>query len=333
MKKFFTSANIAKVGIFSALSVVLYFINVPLPFLFPSFLKLNLSDLPILISSFALGPLSGILTALVRILIKLPFSSTFGVGELSDFINTLAFVLPASIIYANNRTKKSAVNGMIIGSVASVITSILSNRFIVIPFYCTAMNYSIEMLTEVCKKVIPSITVENFYAYYLLCAVLPFNLLRCAVNSVVTYFTYKRISVLLKNGDEGYVTSSAIQTQKIGEKYAKTLQKGDVVLLNGEMGAGKTVFVKGIAKGLKITDEITSPTYAYMNDYDGVLYHYDCYRLSSGEDAEALGLTDYFYADGICVIEWSENIKSVLPNNRKVVTIEKIDEKRRRISF
>ena len=119
------------------------------------------------------------------------------------------------------------------------------------------------------------------------------------------------------------------ETEKIAFEYAKTLSKGDVVLLKGEMGAGKTTFVKGLAKGLGIEDEVTSPTYAYMNDYDGVLYHYDCYRLSSGEDAEALGLTDYFYAGGISVIEWSENIISVLPKNCKTVQIFKTNEGRK----
>ena len=128
-----------------------------------------------------------------------------------------------------------------------------------------------------------------------------------------------------------YISKSPKQTLKIGTEYAKTLNKGDVVLLHGDLGAGKTAFTKGVAKGLKINKEITSPTYAYMNDYDGVLYHYDCYRLTSGEDAEALGLTDYFYGQGICIIEWSENIKSVLPTNVKHVTINKIDEKTREI--
>ena len=70
-----------------------------------------------------------------------------------------------------------------------------------------------------------------------------------------------------------------------------------------------------------------------MNDYDGKLYHYDCYRLSSGEDADALGLTDYFYAGGVCVIEWSENIKSVLPENAITVTIEKTGENERTITI
>ena len=130
-----------------------------------------------------------------------------------------------------------------------------------------------------------------------------------------------------------YLTNSVEETINLGETYAKTLQSGDVLLLKGEMGGGKTAFTKGIAKGLGITDIITSPTYAYMNDYNGKLYHYDCYRLTSGEDAEALGLTDYFYGKGVCVIEWSENIASVLPNKVKVVTIKKIDETKREITL
>ena len=93
------------------------------------------------------------------------------------------------------------------------------------------------------------------------------------------------------------------------------------------------MFCKGVAKGLGIEDEILSPTYAYMNDYYGKLYHFDCYRLSDGGQAEALGLCDYFYADGICLIEWAQNISSVLPAVVKKVKIEKISESVRRISY
>ena len=126
------------------------------------------------------------------------------------------------------------------------------------------------------------------------------------------------------------VTASEEETIRFAKEYAKTLRAGDVVLLHGELGAGKTAFVKGIAQWLGIEEEITSPTYAYMNDYGG-LYHYDCYRLKSGAQAEALGLTDYFYADGICVIEWSENIADVLPERCKEVFIRKIGENEREI--
>ena len=127
------------------------------------------------------------------------------------------------------------------------------------------------------------------------------------------------------------ISKSERETIEYAASYAKTLSPGDVVLLSGEMGAGKTVFVKGLAKGLGIEDEITSPTYAYMNDYGGVLYHYDCYRLKNGAQAEALGLCDYFYAGGVCVIEWSENIADVLPENCRRVAILKRGECEREI--
>ena len=129
------------------------------------------------------------------------------------------------------------------------------------------------------------------------------------------------------------ISKSAKETFNIAFDYAKTLERNDVVLLEGEMGAGKTVFAKGVASGLGITDEITSPTYAYMNDYGGKLFHYDCYRLSGGEQALALGLTDYFDAGGVCLIEWSENIASVLPEKTKTVKIEIIGETERKITL
>ena len=96
------------------------------------------------------------------------------------------------------------------------------------------------------------------------------------------------------------------------------------------MGAGKTVFVKGVAKYFGL-DGVTSPTYAYLNVYGEYLYHYDCYRLSCGEDAERLGLTDYFGGKNICIIEWSENILDALPDNCKKVVIEKTGINERKI--
>ena len=129
-----------------------------------------------------------------------------------------------------------------------------------------------------------------------------------------------------------FISRSAEQTVDFAREYASSLKGGDVVLLNGEMGAGKTVFAKGVALGLGIDDEILSPTYAYMNDYGGKLYHYDCYRLSSGAQAEGLGLTDYFYGDGVCLVEWAQNIADVLPENCKRVRIEKRGESEREIT-
>ena len=126
------------------------------------------------------------------------------------------------------------------------------------------------------------------------------------------------------------LSNSAIETENIGFEYAKTLKDGDVVLLSGDMGAGKTVFVKGVAKYFGF-DGVTSPTYAYLNVYCEYIYHYDCYRLSCGEDAERLGLTDYFGGKNICIIEWAENIEDALPDNCKEVIIQKISENGRKI--
>ena len=120
------------------------------------------------------------------------------------------------------------------------------------------------------------------------------------------------------------------QTREIAKKYAETLNRGDVVVLSGELGAGKTAFVKGVADYFGLSG-VTSPTYAYLNVYGDFIYHYDCYRLSCGDDAVMLGLTDYFGGENICLIEWAENVSEVLPENIKTVKIEKTGENGRKI--
>lgn len=130
-----------------------------------------------------------------------------------------------------------------------------------------------------------------------------------------------------------FVSESADQTRDFAKNYAATLRGGDVLLLDGEMGAGKTVFVQGLAAGLGISETPTSPTYAYMNDYDGRLFHYDCYRIETPEQAERLGLADYFDMGGVCVIEWWQNIAPLLPENCKRVRIKKIGENAREIEY
>ena len=130
-----------------------------------------------------------------------------------------------------------------------------------------------------------------------------------------------------------FISKSREQTLAFATEYAKGLRAGDVVLLDGDMGAGKTVFTKGVAAGLGIEEEVTSPTYAYMNDYDGRLFHYDCYRIESVEQAERLGLADYFDMGGICLIEWAQNIAPLLPPRVKRVTIKKLSEDEREITY
>ena len=126
-------------------------------------------------------------------------------------------------------------------------------------------------------------------------------------------------------------TSSREETIAFAKNYAKSLQSGDILLLSGDLGAGKTTFVQGLASGLGIAEEITSPTSAYMNNYNDKLYHFDCYRIQNAMEAEVLGLTDYFDLDGICVIEWAENILDILPAECKKIILKKIDENTREI--
>ena len=128
------------------------------------------------------------------------------------------------------------------------------------------------------------------------------------------------------------ISSSEKQTIEIAKEFAKTLKTGDAVRLEGDLGAGKTAFTKGICEYFGLYG-VTSPTYAYLNIYGDYIYHYDFYRLSSGEEAELLGLNDYFNGENVCVFEWAKNVEEILPKNVKTVMIEKISEKERRITF
>ena len=130
-----------------------------------------------------------------------------------------------------------------------------------------------------------------------------------------------------------FISKSREQTEQFATEYAKTLKPYDVVLLDGDMGAGKTVFAKGVARGLGIEEEVTSPTYAYMNDYDGRLFHYDCYRIESVAQTENLGLTDCFEMGGVCLVEWAQNIAPLLPKKVKRVCIRKVSENEREIEY
>ena len=133
-----------------------------------------------------------------------------------------------------------------------------------------------------------------------------------------------------------FFSSSAEDTIELARRFGAGLKAGDVVLLDGDLGAGKTMFAKGVALGMGVTEEVTSPTYAYMNEYDGEackLYHYDCFRIESAAQAEGMGLADYFYAGGVCLVEWAENIAALLPAGCIRVQIEKTGENTREIKI
>ena len=197
-----SSTKIAFIAMFSTLAAVLYILNFSLPFAFPSFLEFKLSDIPILIGAFTLGPVSGGIIVVVEILIKLVIkgTSTVFVGELSDLLTSCALAVTASVIYQKHRTFKGALVDMAIGTAAEVVVALLINRFILVPFYLQVFfNGSWAPLLGMMRGLFPSITQETFYNYYLWVSVLPFNLLRCIVAVGVTLLIYKRISRMINS--------------------------------------------------------------------------------------------------------------------------------------
>lgn len=132
-----------------------------------------------------------------------------------------------------------------------------------------------------------------------------------------------------------YVSKSEYDTYKIAAEFAATLNGGEIVLLSGELGAGKTAFVKGLAAALGITDEVTSPTFTLMNVYRGALtlYHFDVYRLHSGEEAYAAGLTEFFgEAGSVSCIEWWENVADAIVGDTIKITINYLENEMREIN-
>lgn len=127
--------------------------------------------------------------------------------------------------------------------------------------------------------------------------------------------------------------NSAAATMSLGEKIAQYLQAGDVLVLNGDLGAGKTTFTKGLAKGLHIPDLVRSPTFTIIREYhDGrlPLYHMDVYRLEEG-GAEDLGLDEYFDGDGVCVVEWAQFAEDELPDNYLSLSFRRTDRENERV--
>lgn len=122
-----------------------------------------------------------------------------------------------------------------------------------------------------------------------------------------------------------FISHDFNQTEMIGQKLAKKLKKGDVVALFGGLGMGKTAFVRGLAKGLSIKEDVSSPTFSIVHDYGGnpALIHFDMYRVNTWEDLNTTGFFDYLDLNEILAIEWSENIESALPQNSICVEISK----------
>lgn len=126
-----------------------------------------------------------------------------------------------------------------------------------------------------------------------------------------------------------YETYGEQETFDIGLQLAEESQPGDIYCLLGDLGVGKTVFSKGFATGLGITEPITSPTFTIVQVYEGQkpLYHFDMYRIEDEDELEMIGYEDYFFGQGVCLVEWANNVEDVIPKEAKWITIEKDLEK------
>ena len=172
-----STKKVAVCGIFGGLALLLYLVElfrIPMGFLFSAapFLKLNFSDVPIMIAGFCYGPITGGIIVVIKILTKCLMTHTGFTGELADLIVSLGFIIPASIIYLYNKTKKGAILGLATGSVVSTILACITNYFILLPMYRWKLSYT----------------------YTIFAGILPFNLLKNILISVVVFMIYKKIS-------------------------------------------------------------------------------------------------------------------------------------------
>lgn len=132
-----------------------------------------------------------------------------------------------------------------------------------------------------------------------------------------------------------YITNSPEETEELGLKLAKSLKGGEVVAFRGGLGMGKTCFTRGLARGLGFKGDVTSPTFALINEYIGgrlPLYHFDMYRISGWEDLYSTGFFDYIEQGGVIAAEWSENIENALPESTVTVTFVRLGDNKREIT-
>lgn len=135
---------------------------------------------------------------------------------------------------------------------------------------------------------------------------------------------------------EKYITNSPEETEKLGFELGKKLSGGEVIAYRGGLGMGKTCFTRGLALGLGYTGEVTSPTFALINEYLGgslPLYHFDMYRISGWEDLYTTGFFEYLEQGGVIAAEWSENIENALPENTVTVSFKALGDEKREITI
>ena len=188
--------RVAYVGIFAAISAVLMYFEFPLPFA-PGFYELDFSEIPVLICSFSLGPVAGVVCEFLKVVLKLFLkgTSTAFVGDLATFVVGSALILPASAVYFANKTKKGAILGMAVGTVCITVVGSLFNAVYLIPTFSVLFGQPLDVIIGMGTAINPAITSVNTLVLF---AVAPFNLLKGAVDSIITFLLYKHIERLLR---------------------------------------------------------------------------------------------------------------------------------------
>ena len=188
--------KIAQMGMLGAIAVVLMLFEIPLPFA-PSFYEIDFSEVPVLIGCFTMGPMAGVIIELLKIILNLCINGTVtaGVGELANFVIGCALVVPAAIIYKKKKTKKGAIVGLVTGTLFMTFAGCFINAYVMLPTYAKAFGMPIEALVEMGSAVNASIT--DLFTFVMF-AVVPFNLLKGVLVSIIVLLIYKKISQILK---------------------------------------------------------------------------------------------------------------------------------------
>ncbi len=193
-KKFLTPRAMVSIAMAATISFVLMQFNFNLP-IAPAFIKLDIADVPALVMTFSIGPLAGVATELFKNLLHLFTTSTAGVGELSNFLLGCFLVVPAGLIYKKNKTRKNALIAMLIGTLCMAVGGILSNLFIMFPFYTFVQGIPMEAIIEMCSKILPFVDSK---VKVILLSVTPFNILKGVLVSLLTFLLYKHITPVIR---------------------------------------------------------------------------------------------------------------------------------------
>lgn len=195
-KKVLTTKNLTMIAMLSAIAAVLMIFEIQLPFS-PSFVKFDFSDLPVMLGGFLIGPFAGGIIAFMKILLHFLLNGTtsFFVGDLSNLLLTLSFVLPASFIYQQKKTKKTTIQGLLVSIICTSLLAIIFNLFLIFPLYLKVLNLKMVDLINMIHVVNP--LVKDVFTMIVF-SLLPFNLFKYSIVSMITMLSYKKLSILFK---------------------------------------------------------------------------------------------------------------------------------------